>query len=289
MSKPPFQHAAILGVGLIGGSIALALREKGLAKRVTGIARSPERAENLLRLGLVDEATDDSVADNLAAGLKGADLVVSCLPVGRIADSLLAAAQHTAPGALLTDAGSTKGSIVAEIEAEIETKITGFIGSHPLAGDHRSGPEAARANLFDGAVTILTPTERTDSATTTAARQLWENLGSRVEEMSPEEHDRLLALTSHVPHVVAAALAATTPEEVLRFAATGWNDTTRVAAGSPTLWRDILLANRAAVAEGLESFSKELSAYAKALSDGDGNQIEQLFEEGKRRRDALGS
>ncbi len=280
LSKPPFQHAVILGVGLIGGSIALALRERGLADRVTGIARSPERADNLLQLGLVDEATDD-----LGAGLKGADLVVSCLPVGKIADSLLMAAQHTAPGALLTDAGSTKGEIVAKVEA----KVAGFVGSHPLAGDHRTGPEAARADLLDGALSIVTPTASTSPATIAAAKQLWESLGSRVEAMSPAEHDRVLALTSHVPHVVAAALAAHTPEEVLRLAATGWADTTRVAAGSPTLWRDILLANREAVTLGIKSLSEELAAYSEALAEADGNKIEQLFAEGKRRRDALGS
>ena len=276
----------MIGVGLIGGSVALALRERQLAKRVIGVVRSADRIQRVLDCGVVDEATAD-----LQAACSGADLVVVCTPVGLIASTALEAAQHAAPGALVTDGGSTKASIVRDVEAAWPTDAEGlaFVGAHPLAGDTRTGPEAARANLFEGALTVLTPTPTTPERSLRHARKLWEAMGSRVVEMSPERHDELLALSSHVPHVAAAAVAATTPDEAFPLTATGWADTTRIAAGSPTLWRDILLANPAPIAGALRRLGQELEAYAAALDAGDGETIERLLEKGRRKRDALGS
>ena len=276
----------MIGVGLIGGSVALALRERQLAKKVIGVVRSVDRIQRVLDCGVVDEATAD-----LEAACSGADLVVICTPVGLIASMALEAAQHAAPGALVTDGGSTKASIVRDVEAAWPNDAEGlaFVGAHPLAGDTVTGPEAARADLFDGAVTVLTPTPTTPERSLRHARKLWEGMGSRVVQMSPERHDELLALSSHLPHVAAAAIAATTPEEALPLTATGWADTTRIAAGSPSLWRDILLANPAPIAGALRRLGQELEAYAAALDAGDGETIERLLEEGRRKRDALGS
>jgi prephenate dehydrogenase len=281
-----YRRVAVIGVGLIGGSVALALRERHLAKKVIGVVRSADRIQRVLDCGVVDEATAD-----LEYACSGADLIVIATPVGLIAATALEAAQHAASGALVTDGGSTKATIVRDIEAHWPTDAEGlaFVGAHPLAGDTRTGPEAARADLFEGAVTVLTPSPSTPERALRAARRLWTALGSTVVEMSPERHDELLALSSHVPHVAAAAVAATTPEEAFPLTATGWADTTRIAAGSPSLWRDILLANPAPIAGALRRLGQELEAYAAALDAGDGETIERLLEEGRRKRDALGS
>ncbi len=276
----------MVGVGLIGGSVALALREKEMAQKVVGVVRTPERVEQVTALGLVDEATT-----SLEAACGGAEVVVVTTPVGGIPRMALEAAMHAAPDALVTDAGSTKADLVALIDQHWPTDGDGlaFVGAHPLAGDHRSGPEAARADLFAAATTVLTPSGSTPTDAIGVARTFWEGLGSKVVEMTPERHDELLAMTSHVPHVAAAAVASVTPEEALALAATGWADTTRVAAGGAALWRDILLANAGPIAGGLRELTKELEAYAAALDAGDGDTIERLLEQGKRRRDALGS
>lgn len=286
MPAPSYRRAVVIGVGLIGGSVARGLRERGLAKKVIGVVRSPDRTQRPIDCGVVEEATAD-----LEAACAGADLIVVATPVASIASFALEAAQHAAPGALVTDAGSTKAAIVAAVEPNWPTDAEGlaFVGAHPLAGDHRSGPEASRADLFEGATTVLTPTGQTDTDALAAARRLWKGLGSNVVQMTPDRHDELLALTSHVPHVSAAALAATTPAEALPMAATGWADTTRVAAGSPPLWREILLANPKPIAAGLRRLSRELESYAAALEQGDGDTIESLLENGRSRRDALGS
>ncbi|MGL4512746.1 MAG: prephenate dehydrogenase [Lacipirellulaceae bacterium] len=288
MSEFPYQSVAIVGAGLIGGSVGLALRERKLARRTVALARSEESARRVLRAGVVDEATTSA-----GEGLLDADVVVVATPVGRVAESVLAALRLAPAGALVTDAGSTKATIVAAVESGLAAiareAYPAFVAAHPLAGDHRTGPEAARAGLFQGAVTILTPTAATPEAAVERARTFWSSLGCRVEVMTPAAHDACLALTSHVPHVAAAAVAATTPLEALAMAATGWADTTRIAAGSPELWRDILLANRGPVAEGLRSLGDLLRAYAVALDAADGPTLERLLEEGRRRRDALGS
>jgi prephenate dehydrogenase len=284
----PYPRVAIVGAGLIGGSVALALRERKLAGSTIALARSDQSAQRVLRAGVVDDATT-----NPGEALLEADVIVVATPVGRVAESVLAALRLARADALVTDAGSAKGSIVAEVTAGLagidRRSLAAFVAAHPLAGDHRTGPEAARAGLFQGAVTVLTPTLATPAEALDRARTFWSSLGSRIEFLSPETHDAMLALTSHVPHVAAAAVAATTPAEALAMAATGWADTTRIAGGSPELWRDILLANRGPVAEGLRALGDMLRAYAVALDAGDGATVERLLDEGRRRRDALGS
>jgi prephenate dehydrogenase len=287
-ADPPYPRVAIVGAGLIGGSVGLALRERKLAGRTVALARSEESARRVLRAGVVDEATTSA-----GEALLEADVVVVATPVGQVAESVLAALRLARADALVTDAGSTKGSIVAAVAAGLASvdrgNLPAFVAAHPLAGDHRTGPESARGGLFQGAVTVLTPSADTPAEAVARARAFWSSLGSRVEVLSPETHDAMLALTSHVPHVAAAAVAATTPAEALPMAATGWADTTRIAGGSPELWRDILLANRGPVAAGLRSLGDMLRAYAVALDAGDGPTVERLLAEGRRRRDALGS
>ncbi|MEN0111029.1 MAG: prephenate dehydrogenase/arogenate dehydrogenase family protein [Planctomycetota bacterium] len=286
MSSPRYRRAAVVGVGLLGGSVAAALRERGLAERVVGVVRTAERARQTEACGLVDEATE-----RFAAGVADADLIVVATPVQRIAAQAIAAAAHAAPAALVTDVGSTKASIVAAAEAGWPTTdgAPAFVGAHPLAGDHRSGPEAARADLLDGATVVVTPTAHTPSEAVERCEALWQALSATVVRLTPDRHDELLALSSHVPHVAASAVAATTPPEALALAATGWADTTRVAAGGAELWRQILLDNPRPVAAGLRRLAEELGAYADALDAADADTLERLLQLGKDRRDALGS
>ncbi len=286
MAEPRYQRVAIVGVGLIGGSLGLALKQRKLAKTILGVSRSSRGAANLCRLGIVDEATQD-----LAKGVADADLVVVATPVGTIAPTIIELASRLGPNTLVTDAGSTKLGIVEKVSQGLAVMAgpPQFIGSHPLAGDHKSGPESARPDLFEDAVTVVTPTTTTSSEAVIRVTELWESVGCKVHSATPQKHDDMLAITSHLPHVAAAALASVTPEEALPLTATGWADTTRVAAGSSELWRDILLANSKAVAAGIESLENELQAYRKALVELDATELQNLLEQGRQRRDALGS
>ena len=289
MPNPPFQSVAIVGVGLIGGSVALAIRDRGLANKVIGFARTEEAAKRLESLGVVDQATSD-----LATAVQDADLVVVASPVDTIAELVVKIASSCKQSTLITDAGSTKQELVESISSQIsDLDLTvAFVGAHPMAGDHQSGAEAARADLFEGALAVLTPTENTAPEATEATQAFWQSIGCRTTILSPEDHDRLVAAASHLPHVAAAALASVTPNEALPLTATGWGDTTRVAAGSPQLWREILLANQQATIQGLKALQLELQAYTAALEAGDAERLEKLLEQAKgvrERRDALGS
>jgi prephenate dehydrogenase len=274
---------AILGVGLIGGSIGLALRSRGLARRVMGVGRRESTLEKALGRGAITEATTD-----LARGVAEAELVVVCTPICNIVEHVRAAAEHAPPGAIITDAGSIKGEIVAALEGELPRGAV-FVGSHPMAGSEKTGPEFADENLFQDRVTIVTPTESTPPPALAAVEEFWQSLGARTVRMTPEEHDAAVAAISHVPHLVAAALAAVTPEEWLPLAAGGWCDTTRVAAGDVELWRQILAGNRSHVLRSLAEFEKTLASFREALTRGDDAELVRLLEQGKRRRDAVAS
>lgn len=264
--------------------MALALRERELAAEVVGVVRSETSRERLGALGLLDSITLDH-----GEAFAGAEVIVVATPVGSIVGEVKRAQAEAEAGALITDVGSTKADIVAATRSSPpRDKPPVFVGAHPLAGDHRSGPEAARAELFHGATTVVTPSDATRREFVVEACRFWESLGSNALEMTAERHDQLLALTSHVPHIAAAAVAATTPDEALPLAATGWADTTRVAAGSASLWREILLANPGPIAAGLRELAKELGAYATALDAGDGDTLERMLEAGRRRRLARG-
>lgn len=279
-----WNNVAIIGVGLIGGSIGLALQHRKLARTVIGIGRRETSLKAALARGCVTEIVTD-----VAAGVRNADLVIVCTPVDSIAHFVQQAAQHCATNCLLTDAGSTKEQIVTTIEA---TNIKQpFVGSHPIAGSEKNGAEAATADLFDNRVTVITPTNNSKSTALASVRNLWQSFGSRVIEMSPTDHDAILARTSHLPHLIASALAASTSadEQTLALIGPGWSDTTRIAAGDPDLWREIFLANRGATLKALADFETVLKTWRDALHSANGPLLTDLLKEGKRRRDALGS
>lgn len=279
---PSYQRIAIVGVGLLGGSIGKAIRQRNLAKTVLGIGRRQESLGKALEVGAIDEASLD-----LAAGVANADVVVVATPVEQIA-GLVIAAGNAAPQALLTDAGSTKSAICETIAAEAPEFLSRFIGSHPIAGGHRSGPEHADGDLLVDRKVIVTPTEATPAEATEKVSKFWQSLGAETMKLSPEEHDRALAATSHLPHLVAYALAGTTPEEFLPFAAGGWGDTTRIAASDPGLWRQIFATNRPALLEALAGYEDNLSKLRTACEEQDWDALEQHLTNAQRIRNALG-
>jgi prephenate dehydrogenase len=269
---------AIVGVGLIGGSIGRALRVRGLADRVVGVGRDEARLAEARRLGAIDEGTT-----GLAAGVADAEVVVVCTPVSRIAEDVAAAAAHGPDGALITDAGSTKGAIVAEVEADPRSRAA-FVGAHPVAGSERQGVAHARADLFDGRACVLTPTDRTPPDRLQRARRFWRALGCRLVEMGPAAHDAELALTSHLPHAVAAALAATVPVEALPLAAGAYRDGTRVAGSDPDLWAAIFLQNRASLLDAIAAFEGRLGDLRHALAASDAGAIRDWWASARSRR-----
>ena len=276
---PAHSKATIIGVGLIGGSIGLAMRERKLAERVVGVGRRQSSLDRALEHQVVDEATTD-----LAAGVADADIVIVATPVDSVVDDVAKALAAAPSTALVTDAGSTKAKICAEVGASSQ-----FVGSHPLAGDHRSGPEFARGDLFVDKVVVVTPTEGTPAELTDRATKFWESLGATAIEMTPEKHDQALAATSHLPHLVASALAACTPEDCLPLAATGWADTTRVAAADPQLWTQIFSQNTPSVVAALDGLIEQLTTTRADLLAEDHGQIETFLQQAKRTRDALGN
>jgi prephenate dehydrogenase len=269
----------IVGVGLIGGAIGLAAKKRGLAERVIGVGRDPAKLELARRLGAIDEISID-----LASAAADADCVVFCTPVNRIAEQVKLVAACCPPGAILTDAGSTKQAIVEAVANELR-----FVGAHPLAGSEKKGVEYAHADLLVGRWTVLTPTARTLPEAVAGVRSFWEGLGTRVRLMTPADHDRALALTSHLPHLLASALAGLLPDEWRDLTATGFRDTTRIAGGAAEVWTPIFQHNRAAVLAALEQLEQRLQQFRQALTKDDVAQIDQLLTQGKKVRDALGS
>jgi prephenate dehydrogenase len=273
----------IVGVGLIGGSIGLAAKKRGLAQRVLGVGRNQDSLERAKTLGAVDACFLD-----LMPAVGAADVVVFCTPVDQIADQVLAAAPACAAGALLTDAGSTKGQIIKAVEGRLPAGVV-FVGGHPLAGSEKRGPEHADASLFQDRLTVITPTSRIDPVAVERTKKFWQALGSRVRLMSPEDHDRALALTSHLPHVLACALAGILPRELHDLTASGFRDTTRIAAGDPGLWKAIFEHNHDAILPALRSLTDRLDQIRQALEAGDWSQLNCFLTQAKTVRDALGS
>ena len=266
---------AIIGVGLIGGSIGLSTRARRLADRVVGIGRDRAKLAEAVTLGAIDEAVTE-----LEAGLIGAEIAVICTPVGSVAEEAIRCARLGPKGMLVTDAGSTKRAIVEAVDRD-ETAKSRFIGAHPIAGSERQGVGSARADLFEGRACVLTPTAATDPNSLDRAREFWSSLGCRLFEMTPEAHDRALALTSHLPHVVASALAGSVPGGLLELAAGSYRDGTRVAASDPALWAEIFLANRGPILDALDIFENRLSAFRRALESGDSPVADRLVERGE--------
>lgn len=283
-------RVAIVGVGLIGGSIGLALRQRGLAAEVIGIGRREATLQTALDRGAVSQ-----VSTNLDTGMADADLIIVCTPVAQIVETVQRIARHCPAAALITDVGSTKESVCSALTPRLpasspsSTSSATFIGSHPLAGSEKSGVEHADANLFVHRPAVITPLPGTDEAAVARLAEFWTALGARVVRMTPAEHDQAVAAVSHLPHLLASVLAAAVPVEFLPLASTGWRSTTRVAAGSPELWEQILLDNRGHVLQSLDNFAKVLASFRQALQAGDSQEIHRILAAGKKSRDALGS
>jgi prephenate dehydrogenase len=269
----------IVGIGLIGGSLGLAVKERGLAKHVVGVARRPETLEKAVACGACDEATSDIL--EVAAR---ADFFFLSPPVGQMKPLCEQIASVVRTGAIITDAGSTKAAIVRECAPLFNGKAA-FVGGHPMAGSEQTGVEAARANLFEGAKWLFTPSPRTPDFAISNVRKLASAVGATPLVLDPEVHDQLLAVTSHLPHVTASALvhsymrAREEHEITAQLVAGGWRDSTRIAAGSPEMWRDILLANREAITESLDDLIGELQAVRSMLGDEAGDDILKWFDE----------
>lgn len=277
---------AIIGVGLIGGSIGMGLRKRGLARRVVGIGRREASLREALECGAVSEFTTD-----LAAGVSDADWVVVCTPVEQIPLHVVQSVQAAPAHAIVTDAGSTKRSIVDEVRRQLATATAGpratFLGSHPMAGSEKTGVRHGSPDLLQGRLVILTPEDDTPAEATERLTHFWQSLGARVERLSAAAHDQAVAAISHLPHAMASLLAACTSEDDLRLAATGWLDTTRVASGDVELWRQILTQNRDCVLRSLHQFGKVLNSFTQALEQQDDAELTRLLALGKQRRDAL--
>jgi prephenate dehydrogenase len=282
-----WEQAAIVGVGLIGGSIGLALRRSGLAKRIVGVGRSAANLQRAIARGAIDQLVLESAGE-----LPQVDLVIVCTPVDHVAKHIAWWAHSAAQGALITDAGSTKDRIVREVDEQLHghnPRQARFVGSHPLAGSEKTGVEFARENLFDGRVVVITPTDHTATSAIEEVQLLWKSLGAGVIPMTPHAHDEAVAATSHLPHVIAAALAAVTPTDLLKLAAGGWFDTTRIAGGDVGLWQQILLENREPVLAALAKYETELASWRRALEQRDASALESLLQQGKTIRDAVGN
>ena len=279
---PLFHRIALIGFGLIGGSIARAAKLQGLAGEIVTTARSEKTRARVQELGIVDRV----VATN-AEAVAGADLVILCIPVGACGAVAGEIAPHLAPGAIVSDVGSVKASIVKDMAPHIPS-TTHFVPAHPVAGTEHSGPDSGFAELFIGRWCILTPPEGTEGDAVQRLRSFWAALGAKVEIMTPEHHDLVLAITSHLPHLIAYTIVGTADElgkvtssEVIKFSAGGFRDFTRIAASDPTMWRDVFLANKEAVLEMLGTFNEDLSKLTRAIRRGDG---EALFEHFTRTR-----
>lgn len=260
------RQLTIVGVGLLGGSVAKAARSGGLARRIVGVGRAAERLRPAL-----DDGTLDAAVTDLDAGVREADVILLAAPVLAI-EGLLERVWRTAPvGALITDVGSTKRNIVRAAERLTATRPLAFVGSHPLAGSEQAGYRVARADLFRGATVVVTPTERTELAALKKTTELWEALGARVTSLDPETHDRTVAAISHLPHLIACALvdgAGRVEPTALELAARGFRDTTRIAAGDPDMWTEIFLANRDALTAGIEAFRQALADLQRVIDAG---------------------
>ena len=277
-TQPLFQRVALIGIGLIGSSISHACRRAGLARSVVGSARTPQTVATALKLGIIDEGYASA-----REAAEGADLVILCVPVGLCGAIAKEIAPVLKPGAILTDVGSVKGSIVRDVAPHVPAGVH-FVAGHPIAGTEQSGPESGFAELFDGRWCILTPEAGTDAAAVEKLKLFWQKLGSNVEIMSPDHHDLVLAITSHLPHLIAfnivntaAHLERVTDSEVIKFSAGGFRDFTRIAASDPVMWRDVFLNNKDAVLEMLGRFSEDLTALQRAIRFGDGETLHALF------------
>jgi len=275
----------LVGVGLLGGSLGLALRRRKLAKEIAGYVRREASIKECERAGATDFATTD-----LLAAVSDADLIVLCTPLAQMRSLVKQMLPALKRGAIVTDVGSVKGSVVKDVEALIAKAGAYFVGSHPMAGGEKQGVLAARADLFECAICVVTPTKHTNPTALRKVEQLWKDVDARLLRTTPDAHDALVSRSSHLPHLMAAVLANLVldpklPKEQALLCATGFRDTTRIASGSPEMWRDIAMTNSKHLARALDSLISELGKFRSALKRGDAKAIAKFFETAKQRRD----
>ncbi|PLX85125.1 MAG: prephenate dehydrogenase/arogenate dehydrogenase family protein [Desulfuromonas sp.] len=287
MNQPLIPKLAVIGVGLIGGSLALSLKSAGAVGEVIGIGRGLPNLEKALELGVVDRITRDP-----GEGVGDADLVFLATPVLTLPEMAAAVLPRMKPGAVLTDGGSVKKSVVAAIEPLVPEGVH-FVPGHPIAGTEKSGAEAAFATLYQNRRCILTPTERTDRNALALVHRVWETAGSEVVVMDVDKHDRVLAAISHLPHMVAYSLVNAMgsydryEENILEYSAGGFRDFTRIASSDPTMWRDIAMTNRDALVEMMERFETTFAELKEDVRSGDGSRLFEFFLRSKKSRDAI--
>lgn len=280
--KPRFNKITIIGVGLIGGSIGLAVRNRHLAQKVTGVFRR----ESTMKRALKRRAVDSGVM-KIKDGVKGADLIILATPVYSIPAVAREAIRYAKRGAVITDVGSTKRWLVGRMEGMIRSKPVFFVGSHPMAGSEHAGVEFAKVDLLKGSPCIVTKTSRTDNRALAAVVGFWKALGAKVKVMDPVSHDKSVALISHLPHLMAFGLAGAVPEKELVYAAEGFKDTTRVASSDPVLWADIFLSNKKEILRSARMFESYYKKIISALNRGRHSQVAGLLAAAKRKRDKL--
>jgi cyclohexadieny/prephenate dehydrogenase len=289
MAEPIFGRVALLGMGLIGSSIARAARARGgLAGEIVAHAKTPATLARVAELGIADRIEPDA-----AIAVAGADCVILCAPVGAYAALAAAIAPALSPGAILSDVGSTKQSVIRDVGPHVPAGVH-FVPAHPLAGTEYSGPDAGFAELFENRWCLLTPKPGTDAEAVAKMERFWRAMGSMVAIIEPAHHDRVLAIVSHLPHLLAFTICGTaddladeTRQQVLQFAATGFRDFTRIAASDPTMWRDVFLNNREALLEMLARFTEDAQAMARAVRWGDEAYIEDKIRRGRKIRQSL--
>ena len=275
--QPAFRKVVIFGVGLIGGSFALALRRANAVGEVVGFGRSAATLKQARQFGLIDR-----IGDDVAREVRDADLILLATPVAQMAEIFARIAPHLSANTLVTDGGSTKGDVVAAARQQLGAKIAQFIPAHPVAGAELSGPAAALAELYQGKKVVLTPLPENSSADIARVRAAWEACGAMVSELTPERHDEVFAAVSHLPHLLAFTLVHDLAQRddrdlLLSFAASGFRDFTRIAASSPEMWRDISLANRDALLREIEQYAAELYKLHQALQQRDAAKLEEIF------------
>ncbi len=283
MAVSAIAKLVVVGVGLIGGSFALALRRVGMVDHIVGMGRSPENMQRALELGIIDEQAND-----FSAALSGADFVLLAIPVKQTAHVMQQMAPYLESCTLISDVGSTKQNVVEAARINLGRHIQRFIPAHPIAGTEFSGAEAAFPELFQDKPVILTPLQENDPQAVDRVALLWRHCGGNVTSMQPEQHDRILAAISHLPHMLAFSLmqhihtlSEGNPMEILRLAGSSLNDMTRISASSPEMWRDICLENRTALLAQIEAYQQELSVLHQMLANRDGDSLERLFSEAR--------
>ena len=283
-----FEKVVIIGVGLIGSSLAHNIRDHGLAKTVVGVSRSPENRAKILELGLADSVTDDAVE-----AVQGADCVLLCTAVGAYGPLSEMIGPHLAEGCIVSDVGSTKGSVIRDIQPHMPDHVH-FVPAHPIAGTEQSGPESGFASLFKDRWVILTPLPGTPAEPVKKVADLWRACGAMIDEMDAHHHDRVLAMTSHLPHLIAYTIVDTATQleddmktEVIKFSASGFRDFTRIAGSDPTMWRDVFLNNKEAVLDLLQRFQEDLVNMQRAIRRGDGEFLFDRFTETRSIRQSI--